>query len=59
MITSLQIMNKHQRNSIHGVNFIDLIKQHTMKPNAVYAIFKNIIIIYDIILGKDIQIDPI
>ena len=49
-------MNKYQRKSIHGNNFIGLIYPHTINLNAVYDGLENIIIIYNI-LGKVITID--
>ena len=59
MITSLQIMNKYQRNPIYCSNFIDSIKPqlHTINQNDVYVGLKTIIIIYA--LGKFIKIDNV
>ena len=51
-------MNKYQRKHIHENRFIVLIYPYTMNPNAAYAGFKSIIIIYNI-LGKIIKIDAV
>ena len=51
-------MNKYQRKSINGNNFIVLIYPHTINLNAVNDGLENMIIIYNI-LGKVIKIDHV
>ena len=49
-------MNKYQRKSIHGNNFIVSIQPQIINLNVVYDGLENMIIMYNI-LGKVIKID--